>query len=310
MTSDISYIPVRIGTLRPDDVINFDIYIQVGGRYLHYIKNSDPFDGERIVRLKVKGVRKLFIPEEHENFYLQYLDKGLDRLVDKKINVEVKANLVKDAMVTDAENAIRNSQTKEGYEHTEQRMSKIVGYLTSEKGFAKNVMHAAGVSQDTFQHSANVATLSLGMASMVGINSPPHLTVLGLACLLHDIGYSRLAFNPRVPKDRLSDEQIKQYHEHPRSGVAMLSDKSYVTKEVLQLIADHEEIGEGIGFPEKKRLSTLNILSQVLNLCNEFDRYSLIKQKSHKEVVKDFFQDRIGCFPLEHMQFMSSVFKT
>lgn len=305
----MSYFPVRINTLRPDDVICFDVFVQVGERYIHYIRRSDPFDGERIVRLKEKGVKKLFIQEDAEQDYLKYLDAGLDRLKDEKLAPTERLALVHDALVTDAENVSRNIENQPGYIHTEQRMKKAAEFLTSENGIVKNVLDSAGFSQDSFQHCANVSTLSVGLASLLGVTQTSELVELGIAALLHDIGYLKLDFNPRVSISELTLEQLNQFHRHPVIGAEMLSERPYINKKMRDLVSDHEEKGDGIGFPNKKRISTLSLPSQILNLCNEYDRYSFEKKISHKDAAKGFFQDRIGAFDLNHIKMLVTLFK-
>jgi HD-GYP domain-containing protein (c-di-GMP phosphodiesterase class II) len=305
----MDYIPIRVGTLRADDETYFDVYIKVSGKYLHYIKKSDPFEGERIEKLKSKGVKKLYIKEEAESDYLKYLDAGLDRLKDPKLAEAVKDNLVRDAMVTDAENAVRNVDTEQGYKRTEKRVEKAIEFLTGDTGILKRIMAGAGYSQDTFQHSANVCTLALGMAGPLGLNKSADLLSLGLAALLHDVAYTKFTFEARIPTTQMTKEQLKLYMDHPIDGARLLADKPYVSKPVLELIADHEEIGEGMGFPNKKRLSTMSLSSQILNLCNDYDRYALLKKQTHKEVAKQYFQEKVGCFDLGHMKQLVSLLK-
>jgi HD-GYP domain-containing protein (c-di-GMP phosphodiesterase class II) len=305
----MNFVPVRIGTLRPDEAISFDIFIQIGDRHIHYIKKSDPFDGDRIIKLKSKGVKKLFIPEECENDYLNYLDAGIDKLSDKTISAENKSALVHDAMITDAENAVRNIETRVGYERTEKRMNKMVEFLTGDISTMKKILESAGCSQDNFQHAANVLTLSLGVAGQCGITDTRELLALGLASLFHDLAYTKFDFNPRQAQTQLSSAQWEQYLNHPNASVAMLSDKPYITPGILQLIGDHEEVGENKGFPNKKRLSNLPLVQQILNLCNDYDRYALLTQKTHKDIAKEFFQKRIGYFDLNHIKYLVSLFK-
>jgi HD-GYP domain-containing protein (c-di-GMP phosphodiesterase class II) len=132
---------------------------------------------------------------------------------------------------------------------------------------------------------------------------------MGMTCLLHDIGYTKLDFNPRVPRSELSAEQWQRYTEHPIAGAQLLADKPYITKGILEMIADHEEIGDAQGFPQKKRLATLSLPQQIINLANDFDRLSLIRKQTHSEIAKTFLQDRIGYFDLNHIKFLISLLK-
>ncbi len=305
----MNYIPIRIGTLRPDDVIDFDVFVFISDHYVHYIRKSDPFEGERIHRLKSKGLKKLFIPEDSEPSYLSYLDRGLDRLKDKNVKTEDKAALLRDSMVTDAENSIRNVQTEEGYKRTQDRMAKMVQVLTQETNVLKTMISSSGCSTDIFQHCATVSSLALTLAGVVNLNKPEEQLELGLASLFHDIGHTKLGFNALIPQSKMSVEQLGKYKEHPKEGARMLADKPYITKGVLDLIVDHEEVGDQMGFPNKKRLSTLSLSQQVLNLCNDYDRYSMLNATAHADIVKGYFQDRIGVFDMNHMKALFSLLK-
>jgi len=305
----MAFLPVRIGTLRPGDVVNFNIYILIADKYVHYIRTSDPFEPERIERLRGKGVKKLYIPEDSEAAYLTYLDAGLNQLKDTKISVRERSNLVSSSMVTEAENALHNVQTESGYKKTEERVSKVVDFLTSETGALKDILASTGTALDNFQHSANVTSMALGIASRLGVTQTRDIMDLGIAGLLHDSALPKLGFSADCKWDKLAGEDLKKYQEHPIAAAHQLAGKPYINREILELIANHEEIGEGAGFPGKKRISTLPLKQQVLNLCNNFDHYCFLKGTPPLEAAKSFLNEKIGLFDLEHIKILTSVLK-
>ncbi|MEK6579019.1 MAG: HD domain-containing phosphohydrolase, partial [Bdellovibrionota bacterium] len=196
------------------------------------------------------------------------------------------------------------------YQRTEVRVGKIVEFLTSEKGAIRGILGATGCSIDNFQHSASVSSLTLALAMKVGIQDPQELLDLALAGLLHDIGKTKLGIGPATPREALTREQLKEYHRHPVAAVEMLAGKKFVNARVLRLISDHEEIGNGNGFPEKKMLSKLPLNSQILNLCNEFDRLSATLKISHLTLYPKFQAEKIGLFALEHMKILNELIQT
>ena len=305
----MGYLPIHLGTLRGGDIISFDIYIMLGSRHVHYIRKSDPFDSDRIENLRKKRVKKLYIPEEDEPHYLSYLDSGLDKAQDASISVENRSELISGALTTDAENAERAVQTEAGYRRTENRVAKVIDFFTSQASAMKNVLSAAGCAQDVFQHSANVVSLSLGLAGALGIKDPKALTDLGIAGLLHDIGLGKLGLTPQAEIDKLPVDVLTQYKQHPETGAMSLSDKPYVTPGVIELIKNHEEAGEGAGYPGKKRLNTLPLQQQVFNLCNAYDRFCTSKNIAPTEGMQAFFQARIGHFDLNHLKLLVSSLK-
>lgn len=302
-------VPIRIGTLRPGDNVNFDIYILVGDHYTHYIRTSDSFDPERIEKLRSKGVKKLFIPILSEPAYLVYLDKGLTDLSNKAVPVEQRSEVMNGAMVTEAENAIRNMETESGYKQTEGRIQKMIDFLVNEAGALKSVLMAAGCSADTFQHSATVSSLSLGLAGKLGVKSARDVLDLGIASLLHDSALEKLGFKPGIKFKDLPVADQKKYQEHPAAAAQHMSGKKFIGKNILDLIANHEEIGNAAGYPNKKWLNNLPLTSQALNLCDNFDHYCMENQLVPLDAMKKYFNDKVGLFDLGHMKILSGLLK-
>jgi len=295
----MDYFPIRIGTLRSGEPTQFDVFVQVADHHIHYFKAADAVDANRILSLKTKGVKKLFIQPQDEDTYLKYLDAGLERLKDKSITLTERGAAARDTVLTSAENAAKNVQTAKGYAITESHVQKVVGFLTSESNGFASMFKSSECASDVFEHATNVVTLSLKLAIQCGITAPQDLLKLAMAGLLHDLGKTQNA----DPADETIDPQ------HPMNAVAKLQDKPYVNAGILSLIMDHEEFGEGGGYPGKKRLSTLPKLQQILNLCNDFDRTCSQKQIAPADAMKLYYVDKIGAFDLQLLGKLAEVLK-
>ncbi|MDR3606921.1 MAG: HD domain-containing protein [Oligoflexia bacterium] len=302
------FIPVRINTLRPGHAVNFDVFIKIGERYIHYIRKTDPFDGDRIKSLKTKGVSKLYIPREGEVDYLKYLDEGLGELKNVKIDIRERSLFAQDSLITAAENAQASIASTETYRQSEQRILSVAEFLYGEKN-ALHEMLSSGVAKDIYEHSSHVSTLALKLASKVGITAEKDLKPLGMAALLHDIGKEGSGLDPLLPREKLDPEQLKVYRGHPERAVTMIQDKAHIGGEVVEMILNHEEIGAGVGFPGKKHLARLSLSQQVLNLCNEYDRMCNVNGTSPLEAIKQFRFDKIGLFDLKLIDQLAAILK-
>jgi HD-GYP domain-containing protein (c-di-GMP phosphodiesterase class II) len=295
----MSFVPVRVNTLRPGHAVLFDVYILLGERHVHYIRKSDPFDDNRLSNLKTKGVRKLYVKEEDEPLYLSYLDQGLDSLAESTVEISDRAKIAHDAIVTDAENCTRSFETEQGYRGVENRMNKVVSFLASDKGALPAILRGAGCAIDDFQHAANVTSLSAGLALKVGGLESKEILELSLAALVHDIGKSKLGFTTQDSLDQLPPDRQKAYRSHPEKAVEILATLKYVTPALLRMINDHEELGEGEGYPGKKNLAKLPLTSRILGLCNLYDRVSMRTGKPHAAISKEFFEEKAHLVDME-----------
>jgi HD-GYP domain-containing protein (c-di-GMP phosphodiesterase class II) len=304
------YIPIHLNTLRPDQAVNFDVHLLLSAErehYVHYIKSADPMDQSRIEKLRTKGVRKLYIAEADEDKYLAYLDEGLNELSGGSTSIDEKANLTKDALHTQAENAERALETEKGYTRMQNQLGKIVGFFTSDKGALKSILANSGIAADETEHAANVTSLALGIAALANVTNASDLLDLGVACLLHDLGTKKLGFKPSDSRDNLTGDALRRYITHPGEGVALLAGKPFITPRVLGLVSDHEELGEGRGYPEKKRIEKLSTISQILNLSNAFDKFCSNSKLRPKEAMDRFFEKHSENFVLEHLSILTTV---
>jgi HD-GYP domain-containing protein (c-di-GMP phosphodiesterase class II) len=303
------YFPVRLNTLRGDAPVSFDVYVLVANHYVHYIRESEEIEKERLQKLKSKGVRKLYIAPQSETKYLKYLEDGLNTLKDPNKTKEEKSQLANDSMVTAAENAENNLETQEGFDMTKRHFSKVTDFLLSDKGALNGILGAAGCSLDNHQHAATVSSLAVSLAMHLGENRETELFELGLGALVHDLGKNKFKFDIMKPKSEFKPEELKEYKKHPQMGVDMLAGKPYITPRVLSFVMGHEELGEGKGFPEKKNLFKMDQSHQILSLCNQYDRFCFEAGLSPLEGFKGFQDKFMAEFDLPIMQGLKNILK-
>ena len=144
----MDFVPIRIGTLRPGHPVRFHVHVKVSDKYIHYIQAEEPFEEERIVRLKSKGVKKVFIRADEEPKYLAYLEEGLSNLTSADSAIAERGSLANDSLVSEVENIDRTLETEAGYLSAEGRVGKIIEFLGSDKGALNSVLASAGTDQD------------------------------------------------------------------------------------------------------------------------------------------------------------------
>lgn len=283
--SAVEYYPIRIGTVRENEIAPFDLYLFIGGKFLHYVKANDTVEPNRMESLKQKGLKKLYILSTAEEKYLDYLDQTLKQLKSSSHSKEIKATVTRDTLVTEAENIERTLQTRQGYDRTRSRIKNVMEYLMAEKGALKEALAGAEVSNDEAQHACAVAMLSLKIAEKLGINDESSLMDLAMGALLHDIG------------KKISELDDKS--DHPQLVRAQFTGKGYLPTRVFDLIEAHELKGEPLF--KKGRLA------QVMSLANTFDRTSRDRKIPPLELMRRFFDEQAEYFDMDQLQALNEA---
>jgi HD-GYP domain-containing protein (c-di-GMP phosphodiesterase class II) len=301
------FYPVRLNTLRKDDVLAFDVYVSVGEKFVQYIHAQDVFEGERLDKLKNKGVRKLFIPTEQEKNYLQYLEKALDQLSNTSHSIEDRTQLAHDSLVTAAENAVVNFETEAGLRQQQDHLTKIANFVDSDRKVIKQIMENINSSFDNNHHAANVSSLCMSVAAKAGLTDKQEVSELSIAALVHDVGKERFKENYDVLGDKMSAQQKQAYRAHVSDGVTLLQGKPFISPRILGLVAAHEELGQGRGYPEKKDVFQLPLCYQILIMCNRYDHFKTQQQLPTMKAIDAFFEKHSNDFPDELVTVLASV---
>jgi response regulator RpfG family c-di-GMP phosphodiesterase len=75
--------------------------------------------------------------------------------------------------------------------------------------------------------------------------------MLASAGLLHDTALQKLGFDINSNLANLPKEKHADFKRHPEMAVELVAGKKFIKPRVLRLIQDHEEYGDGLGFPKK-----------------------------------------------------------
>ncbi|MBI3544285.1 MAG: HD domain-containing protein [Deltaproteobacteria bacterium] len=298
---------MHLNTLRPDQIISFDIHVKVDNRHVVYRHRDEKIEGEKIKAMLAKQIKKVFITESDEENYLSYLDAGLGDLAKTDVAVADKANLAKDTLSTHAANIERNLETEKAYNRSTDQLAKVIDFFATENKALKHVLANAGLATDNTEHSSNVASYALGLATLAGIKKPETLLELGIAALVHDLGSTKLGLDPLLPREKMKGDTLKRYLGHTTEGAAVLSGKPFITSRILALVADHEELGEGRGYPEKKNIANLSRSSQILNLCNAFDKYCMVSKQPVFTALDEFIGKNGEFFPTDLLTLLVTV---
>ena len=237
------------------------------------------------------------------------MDQALGQLQQADLNVGVRSEFAQDTLKQESDNIEKSLESEEAYRSSESRIHKVVDFMLNEPKALAGMLAAAGLSIDDSAHGSTVSSLALAIGSHSKSLSRDELTDLAIAGLLHDTGLKHLGFDAKSNLANIPKEKRSILKKHPGVAVEQVAGKKFITPRVLRIIEDHEEFGEGLGYPGKKRYAKLQLDSQIFNLCDAFEHFSILAGKPGQECIDDFISARADHFDLQLIEILEKKVK-
>ncbi len=314
-TSDVAaeYTAIRVASLRGDLKIPFDAFVRVAGKHILYCRQGDSFEGKRLTRLKTKKLKKMYIRRDDVVPYTQYLEESIDAAYDRnsKKAIGLRAEVIQGFQQALAEKYMEDPLDEFIYTHTRSSIQRFTEFLQGEPEGAAAILQLTNVDQSISHHGVNVAVLSVAVAQTTDMRDGNPLHLMALGSLIHDIDLDLSHFYESIAaSDTMSDEARAIYRNHPTQGAHRLQGSKFVDQMVINIITQHEENIKGTGFPKGLQEREMDPLVIVVATVNAFDRLLAFEQMSPKEAFKTLFFDKVGLYPLGHLQALQNLLKT
>lgn len=145
--------------------------------------------------------------------------------------------------------------------------AQIIDNILSSQTLMINLVDIKSYDNRTYEHSLNVAVLSL----ILGIEakfSKNQLHSLFIGALLHDIGKVLL---PVKAKKTLTEEDKEILKAHPLKGYEYMKDSHSIDGVSKAIILQHHEHWDGTGYPRRTSGEFLNIAARIVSIANCYD---------------------------------------
>lgn len=306
------YVSIRVSTLRGDQKIDFDAYLKINDKFVHYVRKGDSFEGERLQRLKAKKLKKMFILPTDEEGYRQYLHKNIEMAYDKNSgkSIQTRAEIVQGNQQSQTEAVMENPENEAVYNDAKDAASKFANFIMNEDAAIGHILGITNVDQNIAHHGVTVSTLANALAKRLGMTDPKQMQLLTLGALLHDFDHFHSGLHVARPLKDFSADEFKIYKNHPLAGAQKVQDKKHFDQSVLNIIAQHEEYVDGKGFPEGIPESKMDPLAVIVASCNALDRMITFEGADRKNAVKQLIITSVGKYPLQHIQLLGDIMST
>ncbi len=285
--SEHKYITVYLDSLRIDSVLNFNLYIKIGGDMVLYRSADLPFSERTRLKLLDNKVNRLFISGKSREKYQKYIEQNLDKiLVDQKITQEKKAGILYETSKTLMKDVLDNPSYGENIQRGKKMVEHQVSYILKGQEAFHNLLKISSFDYYTYSHSVNVCTFAIALAQQLGYKDEKFLHDLGIGALLHDVGKSKISDRILNKKGSLSQVEFELMKKHPKWGVEILTTTDLIDPSSYYPVLQHHERGIEKGYPNHLKLSEMHDFSKIVAVVDTFD--AMTTQRVYQGAVETY----------------------
>jgi putative nucleotidyltransferase with HDIG domain len=301
----MEFVTIRTATLRGDQKLSFDVYLEINHKHITYIRKGDSIESARLQKLKDKNLKKMFIRVDDEENYRKYIMQNIDLALDKSKPLDTRSEIIQGIQQSNAEAVMEEPQNEANYNQAKEGAGKYVEFLMREEKAVQTILNMKNENSDMAHHGVSVATLGVAIANKVGLKDPAKVQLLVLGSLLHDFGH--IVKPPLKPLQGLEGKDRIDYMKHALDGAEAVRRYRHFDAAVISIIIQHEELVNGSGFPNKLLEKATDPLAVIVSTANDYDRLIMTEKLARPDAIKKFTIERMGLHPLEHFQALKSI---
>jgi len=273
---DMKYIEI-------DQNIPFDIFIKKDKNYVIIIEMGSVITDSLYTKLQKQDA--LYIANKDTD--KQFLNANtLKYYIRANIsNPKKRLSLLYDVTKIIFDNYLNNSDNKIDIKSIELIVSAIISLINYDEDIIKNTMPYFINEYNISNHSLHVAMYSIKLGSLIKL-SKSELYIVGIAAMLHDVGYKKIDEDILHKTDTYSDTDVKEIHKHVRYSIEIVKHNEINDPNVLDAIMCHHERYDGSGYPHSLHSEDISDFASILAICDVFD--ALTNQRPHRENISSF----------------------
>lgn len=158
--------------------------------------------------------------------------------------------------------------------------SSLVNSIMENDAVALNIDTLKVSDEYTFQHSVDVATISILIAKECNMPESD-IKKIGMTGLLHDLGKSMIPNELLNKAGKLTEEEFAIMKKHSLFGYQLLKEKPDIPSEVLLGVLQHHEKLNGKGYPLGLTAQQISPYAKILTIADIYD--ALVTERPYKK---------------------------
>lgn len=278
-----AYFRIRLSTIRPSRATSFDIFIQINGQMVHYLKAGDKLSELKIESLHNKDTgNTFFVPTAQKEAYRDWVK---DEMNSDDLNPLEKSKILRESSVALMEDLFENPDVNTALDESRPIIKNFIDFMESAPEAMGYMISLSGHDFYTYNHSLDVSIYSLGLGSALTFNKAD-LEELGVGSLFHDIGKRNVSLDILCKKGGLDDAEWEQMKRHPQYGLMILNQNPNISDAIKAACFEHHESFAGNGYPQGISGQEIHPFARIVAITDTYD--AMTTQRSYNVPLKPF----------------------
>lgn len=270
------YMKIRLNSLPPHQKIPFDLFVAVGGRFVHYLRAGDRMEQVKIEHFEKVAPESFYILAAERANYQKFVH---DSLLSDQLDNRQKAMILRESTMVLIEEMFERPDIETALSDARQVIDDFISLMDSDDSAMANLIGLSSHDFYTYNHSLDVSVYSLGLGRILGFDGH-ELKELGLGGLFHDIGKRYVPVEIICKNGPLDDKEWSIMQKHPEWGLHILTDHQSVPN-VIACAFEHHESMQGDGYPQKLTAREIHPMARVVAVADTYD--ALTTRRSYSE---------------------------
>jgi putative nucleotidyltransferase with HDIG domain len=272
LKDELNFYRIPVNLYKNGDTVDQDIYFLYQSKYLLYRPKNAQWSDEDTQKLIDFGTQELYIRCENEGQHFKFIEANLSRVMGQaKTPTKEKAAVLYQCATGIAEGVFKNPTSSESLVRSKQVVSHTMNLLAKDSSAFLEMISLSSHDYYTYTHCVNVMTFTISLLSSLGHGGDKRLLEeAAIGAFLHDIGKAKVPIEILNKPGPLTADEWKVMKKHPEYGMDILGNKT-VPVQSKDIILQHHEKINGIGYPFGLAGNQIPIVSQVVSLCDAYD---------------------------------------
>lgn len=278
MNSDVEnklefyFTPIDIEKIHPNSIINFDLYLKTGKKYVLYKNRRLKISTEDIKRLKDNQVESIFIHNNDKKNFRMYMETNIEDLLKAEdVPIGKKAEVLHESAINVVEDIFKNPRSGPTIKRSREIIGHTVDFILAAPEAFSNLLKIRKHDYYTYTHSVNVCTFLVSLSQAIGIDDKAVLKSVGEGGLLHDLGKSQIPSGIINKAGKLTKTEWEVMQQHPHFGMVIAKETREIDNISVDIIHQHHERPGGNGYPLKLEGSKLSIFAKMASIVDVYD---------------------------------------